>query len=242
GGGYIALSTGGLPPTLTLLTAAGLGGVELTPLGENMNGCNNTSVSNCIPSGPDRIQRGAAAGGEGGVLYGIAWSPYSPCPLAELSLLSWTLRPLPNRQVRHTWQLTSAFPLRNILIRMVEKRGSAISEASFFPSLTGEGIQPLLPGEYEALFYAQVEGGQLQLLERRPFRYEGLLLWQEGGNLYLTSPQDTEFVLFDTAGHLLAKGYVKEGETQVLPLEQFPTGFYYLQVGMETYRLPIQTK
>jgi hypothetical protein len=82
----VASSTATVPAGITSLTSGEANGIELTPEGENANGCDNTSRSNCIPTGPDRYNRGATPGANGGIILNVAYDSLYPCPAASMAL------------------------------------------------------------------------------------------------------------------------------------------------------------
>ena len=91
----MALSTAAVPAGTTSLSSGGANGIELTPEGENANGCDNTSRSNCIPAGPDRFNRGATPGANGGIILNVAYDGLYPCPAARIALETLSLEVSP---------------------------------------------------------------------------------------------------------------------------------------------------
>jgi len=91
----VAFSTATVPAGITTLTSGGANGIELTPEGENVNLCNNTGYSNCIPAGPDRFNRGATSGANGGIILNVAYDGLYPCPAASIALEALSLEVSP---------------------------------------------------------------------------------------------------------------------------------------------------
>lgn len=242
GGGYIAFSTSSTPAGITPLLAGGQNGIELTPVEENMNGCNNIGCGfpclNCIPAGPDRINRGATPGGNGGLLYEISWGPYSPCPFAAVQLLSWQMVPSPTGYLTHSWEIQSSQPLMQLEVALHSLTGSETVVIPLRPSLQGSTTHPLKPGSYVASLYAYPMGGAKQLLAQRTLSLS-LPFFRQGETLYLHSPTGEAFALFDVRGRCLQQGFIPAGEFLPVSLEAFPSGLYLLQIGSSSYRLPI---
>lgn len=238
GGGYVAFSMAATPPGVTLLLAGGTNGTELTPVEENMNGCNNTgcgsSCINCISAGPDRINRGATPGAAGGTIYNLSWDPYSPCPLAALALVRWTLTPLPTG-LRHQWELRGPTERLEALSVEVSAQSGAVQTFSLPPIALGEAIHALQPGSYTFTLWARAGGSQTPL-SRQTFTYAPPL-FLEGQQLTLSWPEAVPFALYDAAGRTLLQGTLEPHTHTTLSTASLPQGLYLLQIGTQSYRL-----
>ncbi len=229
GGGYIAFSTAAVPAGITTLTAGGPNGIELTPAGENMNGCNNTSVTNCIPAGPDRLNRGATPGGNGGTIFNISYDGLNPCPAARIVLKSLSLQISPHRSLLVGYAV-SGLPAEARLRFTLETPGLPLSREENF----SEGYLHFpvdKPGRYLLRLEALTDQGSYRLAER-PFTYQPthaltgrhLTLWHEEGGPYQLS---------DLSGRILAQGHLSPRTPLNLSLESLPPGLYWLSIGYD---------
>ncbi|MCX7763665.1 MAG: T9SS type A sorting domain-containing protein [Bacteroidia bacterium] len=229
GGGYVAFSTAALPPGVTAIISGGQNGIELTPLDENQYGCTNTG--NCISSGPARYNRGAAPGGNGGVIYGISLSSYAPCPMSQLTLREWHTNVLSNGQLQHRWKIQAHSPIISLSLQLIEQKGHVQQTYSLPPVAVGEFSHPLAPGVYEAQLIAYTADGTNEVLDTKLIDHR-LPFVLEGGRLFLTSSSGRHFTLYDAAGRAVLQGTTP----QVLSLENLPSGLYLLQIEAETHR------
>lgn len=239
GGGYVALSTPHTSANLILQLSGGQNGRELTPMQENVPGCNNSCNTNCagsscscncIFSSADRLSRGARPGGNGGVLHGISFSPYSPCPLAEVRLLRWRLLSLPTGQLHHAWQLTSDAPIAEVSATFIRWDDGTAIEIPLSPQLVGEATHALDPGRYEVVLQVRVRDGVRIAAGRQLLHHDVPFLWKES---HLHLPQQAPFSLYDASGKHLLSG----SAPTILSFEGLPAGFYFLRLGERTYRL-----
>ncbi len=229
GGGYVAFSTAAVPAGITTLTAGGANGIELTPENENMNGCNNTSRSNCIPAGPNRLNRGATPGSEGGTIFNISYDGLNPCPAAHITLKNLSLQISP-RQTLLVEYAVSGLPAEAWLRFTLETPNHSLTREDNTPE--GYLHFPLdRPGRYRLRLEALTDRGSYRLAER-PFTYQPtyaltgrtLTLWHEEGGPYQ---------IFDLSGRLLTQGYLPPKTPLSLSLENLPPGFYWLSIGYE---------
>ncbi|GIV22730.1 MAG: hypothetical protein KatS3mg025_0389 [Bacteroidia bacterium] len=235
GGGYVAFSTGTTPAGVSLLTAGGQNGIELTPLNENQYGCSATG--NCIPAGSDRYNRGATPGQAGGALYDLSWTPYAPCPTAEVQLHRWDIVFSPTGQVYHRWVLTTPMPLEGLYVQFVSK-AQEVAVYPLPPHAEGEASHARMPGRYTASLYAQI-GERTLLLGRKEVAWEQPFYRQGEGEVLLYAPEDVSYALYDGQGRVLFAGVLVGGVGQPLSLRGLPAGLYLLRVGERVYRLPV---
>ncbi|MCX8112397.1 MAG: hypothetical protein N3E49_04265 [Bacteroidia bacterium] len=230
GGGYAAFSTPTVPVGVSVSTAGGQNGTELTPVHEPGFGCQN--ITNCIPSGPDRYHRGATAGAAGGTLHDVSFSSYAPCPLSQLILQRWETTSLPTSQLKHDWTVVGKEPISNILLRLIKQPEQTVHEYLIIGQAEDSYLHPLEPGTYEAFFAVRGTTGRVQVLGHRRIEHKVPFVW---GNdlLYLTNSEGEPFFLYDAQGRLLLHGITP----QVISLESQPVGLYILQMGDKTYRV-----
>lgn len=229
GGGYIAFSTAAVPAGITIYTNGGPNGIELTPENENMNGCNNTSRSNCIPSGPDRINRGATPGINGGTILSISYDGLNPCPTARIALKNLSLQISPHRSLLVGYAV-SGLPAEARLRFTLETPTQSLTREENTPQ--GYLHLPLdKPGRYQLRLEALTDQGSHRLSER-PFTYQPtyaltgrhLTLWHEEGGPYQLS---------DLSSRLLAEGYLPPQTPLTLSLDNLPAGLYYLSIAAD---------
>ncbi|MCS7189440.1 MAG: hypothetical protein NZ933_06535 [Bacteroidia bacterium] len=242
GGGYVAFSSAIIPPGITVHTTGGQNGIEITPLGEgsppNPPACaGNASQTNCIPSGPGRINRGATPGANGGVLTSISWNTYNTCPLAQVQLNHWHVSSLPDGTVRHKWKIITSHSLRALLTTFLNQKGE-VYEISLGKDYEGENFHKLPSGIYKASLYASLSEGGLVLLEEKQFIHEAPLIWQND-ELILWFPETTSFLLYDAKGQLIQADLLNAYTPYYLSTTSFPSGLYLVQIGSQVYRFAV---
>ncbi len=229
GGGYVAFSTAAVPAGITTLIAGGVNGIELTPENENMNGCDNTSRSNCIPAGSARYDRGATPGGNGGTILEISYDGLNPCPTARITLKNLSLQISP-RQTLLVDYAVSGLPAEARLRFTLETPEHPLTREE--NSSGGYLYFPLeKPGRYQLRLEALTDQGSYRLAER-PFTYQPtyaltgryLTLWHEEGGPYQLS---------DLSGRILTQGYLSPRTPLALSLENLPPGLYWLSIGYD---------
>jgi hypothetical protein len=229
GGGYVAFSTAAVPAGITTLTSGGANGIELTPEGENANGCDNTTRSNCIPAGPDRFNRGATPGANGDIIFNVAYDGLYPCPAARIALeaLSLEVSPLHALFVQYA---VAGLPAEARLRFTLETPTLPLIQEETAPQ--GRVRFPLeRPGRYLLRLEALTDQGSHRLAER-PFTYQPtyaltgrtLTLWHDEGGPYQLS---------DLSGRTLTQGYLPPKTPLTLSLESLPAGLYYLSIAYE---------
>ena len=202
----MAFSTGAVPAGITTLTSGGANGIELTPDGEYANDCDNTSRSNCIPAGPDRGNRGATPGANGGIILNLAYEGLYPCPAARIALeaLSLEVSPLHALFVQYA---VAGLPAEARLPFTLETPTLPLIHEETAPQ--GQVRFPLeRPGRYLLRLEALTDQGSHRLAER-PFIYQPtyaltgrtLTLWHDEGEPYRLS---------DLSGRTLTQGYLPQ--------------------------------
>lgn len=237
GGGLIALSNSNLPPLVSVSVTGGPNGQERSPRNENVNGCNNTGNSNCIPSGPARFSRGATAGADGSVLYDLSWTAVSPCPLSDISLRTWKTHVCPTGHVHHKWEITSSVPVVEVHIAWSALKNPSLSgEATFSGSSSGSG-EHILPesGTYEVRLLAILPGGRRHLLSQRTLEWHTPFILK-GRQLTLFANSEGYCNIYDARGQLLLQASLFPMQPLFWDLSAWPAGPYLLQTHEGTFR------
>ncbi len=237
-GGLVAFSEATLPPGVSLALAGGANGQERSPRNENVNGCNNSSNTNCIPPGPDRFDRGATPGDPGGYLLDLAWNPVSPCPLAALQLRRWHVHLSPTGFLSQEWELEGNLAsFKEVTLAFYRSEAEAFPTTVRLPAqATGRASHQLpTPGTYTLTFTAHTQEGAHRLLGRQTLHWGGAFTLREG-HLILPPGEASPFTLYDASGRRLYQGTLHPTQPQTLNLHSYPAGLYLLNLDGQTYR------
>lgn len=226
GGGYVGFSTPILPAGITVLNSGGPNGIELTPLGQNMNGCNNTSSTNCISNLTDRINRGATPGANGGIVYEISYTGLNPCPTAQK----------PSARLEVTLALNGlalvhyeVHGLSTEAYLLVHDPNRTSARHLLPPTQNSYKLFLSQPGLYTFALQAPASPqGYATLIEKTLFYQPKALL--TGRQLTLWSDFSTSYQIISSQGVLLLSGSLSPDRPTTCSLEGLPAGLYWLQI------------
>jgi hypothetical protein len=230
GGGWVGMSPIGVPTNLSLLLSGGANGIELTPLSNGVPECATdipyNSNTNCIPAGPNRINRGATPGSNGGTLLGMSYDGLHPCPTARLALTALSVERLPAGAARVTYRI-EGLPEGAALRFLVTSEAFSQSLLRYEPE--GSFVLRLpKPSSYQLTVEAQTSEGY-RLLGRRLISYQTSHLL-DNRTLHLWDEEGGPYRLYNLQGVILMEGSLSPNIPQTLSLEALPAGLYWLSI------------